>query len=82
MELFREGIEVAVFGILMVYVLLGGLVVAVSGMSRVASWLAPETPAPPPTARAVSSGADAADLTAAVAAAIHAHRSRTGKGGR
>lgn len=79
MELFREGIEVAVFGILMVYVLLGGLVLAVTGMSRIATWLAPEVPMS--TGQATISGAGDAGLTAAVAAAIHAYRRRAGKGG-
>jgi sodium pump decarboxylase gamma subunit len=73
MELFREGIEVAVFGMAVVFTLLGSLVLAVGGMSRFANWLAPETPLPPATVASVPPAGDP-ELTAVVSAAIHAYR--------
>lgn len=63
----------------MVYILLGGLVLAVGGMSRFANWLSPQTPTP--AGLPVPAGADAG-LAAAAAAAIHAYRTRAGRGGR
>jgi len=68
LELLGDGLEIALFGMAAVFILLGCLVLALNGMSRVAAALDP----------AVGSAGleDHTELTVAIAAAIHMHRGR------
>lgn len=74
LELLREGLEVAILGMTAVFVLLGCLVLAVGGMSRMARRLEPEvgTGALPSS----NPAGDETELTVAVTAAVHAYRKR------
>ena len=66
LDLLSTGVQIAVFGMMSVFVLLGCLVFALQGMSRLAALLQPVT--------AEGLQPDPAELTVAVAAAIHAYR--------
>ena len=70
LDLLRDGIQIAAFGMTAVFVLLGCLVLALGAMSRLAAALDPSAVAGSLT------DADKVELTVAVAAAIHVHRRR------
>lgn len=75
-ELIAAGVQLTVTGMLVVFVLLGLLVFAVTGASRLAHALAPKTSAPAakrPTAAGEDRDADA-ELVSVVSAAIHRYR--------
>lgn len=70
LDLLSDGLQIALYGMTAVFALLGCLVVALMGMSRLANALEPAVPAD-------SLGpADDAELMAAISAAIHAHQRR------
>jgi len=68
LELLGDGLEIAVFGMAVVFILLGCLVLALNAMSRLAEALDPAT--------VTGESADPAEITVAIAAAIHMHRRR------
>ena len=70
LDLLRDGLQIAVLGMTAVFVLLGCLVVALGGMSRLARALEPAAPTGSP------GQADDSELLAAISAAIHAHQRR------
>lgn len=78
LNLLIEGLELAAFGMTAVFILLGGLVFAISGMSRLARQLEPAAARPAAAPSAASAEPDLDELTVAVAAAIHAYRRRSG----
>ena len=67
LELLGDGLELAVFGMSVVFLLLGCLVVALGGMSRLAAAMEHPAGMDPQTE---------AELTVAIATAIHMHRRR------
>jgi len=71
-ELLRDGMELAAFGMTAVFILLGCLVLIVNAMSRIVRTLEPADI--PAAVLPMPGGAEAAELTVAVAAAIHVYR--------
>jgi oxaloacetate decarboxylase gamma subunit len=73
-DLLRQGIELMLVGMGVVFSLLGLLVLAIKGMSRLAAMFpepVPEIATPRPTF-------DDPELIAAITASIHAHRAGLG----
>jgi sodium pump decarboxylase gamma subunit len=77
LDLLVEGLELAVFGMTAVFILLGCLVFAVGGMSRLVRSFQPAI-ASVPAGRGDEDELDEDELTVAVAAAVHAYRRRGG----
>ena len=77
-ELIAAGVQLTVTGMFVVFLLLGALVYAVSGMSRLARALAPKEPEPAPAPARIDR-ADPhldAELVSVMTAAIHRYRLR------